>query len=294
MTSNDKPNSQSSVEESSPAKTVHPPSLNANNASSHNNSNNNKKGSTNRSNLNRTPLRSRIPQAVSTPPSSRVTSATTTTIKNGNSGAAVSPTSMANSSNSLNRVGRPVANNKTTGLVAPKVVKSTTTAGISAVRHHNSGSSMVSHRVSPTKAATPSSNQPTSGDSKVAGPTSTTTASSSSSSSFCSSSSNLLKSVKPGLPVSSSPLTSKIPRPSSGAQHQTKSSPSAQSARPLTATSSARHPSSSSLLPRTTVVAAAMVGVKPSSSPLHKSTSRLHLTHNKGESSLRSDLVSAH
>lgn len=209
---------------------------------------NNKKNSS-RSNLNRTPLRSRIPQAVSTPPSSRVmTTTTTTTIKNGNSGAAVPAPSTASSHRV---VGRPVANNKTSGIVVPKVVKSP-------VRHHNSNLN-ISRGVSPTKLTT------TTTPNKQVSATTTTA------------SSNLPKSVKPGLPVNS-----KIPRPSSGAQP--KSSPSASSARPLTGT--ARHPSL--LLPRT--------GVKPSSSlhPLHKSTSRLHLTHNNKGESLRSDLISAH
>ena len=100
---------------------------------------------------------------------------------------------------------------------------------------------------------------------------------------------------------------SKIPRPSCSLSNvgcssggQPKSSPSTASARLNThATSSSssfsslgsvhRHPSSPSLL----LQASRTGGVKSS---LHKSTSRLHLTHNnKGESSLiRSDLISAH
>lgn len=235
----------------------------------------NKKGP--RSNLNRTPLRSRIPQAVSTPITQRPTTTTTTTSP---------PTTKTGV---VGRIGRPVAN-KTSGIVAPKVVKTVTAVTAAPVRQHNNGTSSGSRLATSrtTTTATPTtSHQRTSGENK---PGATSTASSSSS--------NLLKSVKPGLtPVSTTQQTtlgSKIPRPSSGAQP--KSSPPAQSARPLTAASSAphRHPSSSSLLPRTAAAAAPMAGVKPSSSPLHKSTSRLQLTHNKGESSLRSDLVSAH
>jgi hypothetical protein len=210
------------------------------------------------------------------------------------------------------RSARPLANNNRastttattpSNIVAPKVVSSKTSGNVTAtpLRQHNSQA--ISSRMLLASRTTPSVSHQ-----RLASATTTATSPSTST--------NLLKSVKPGLPVVAAqpPATcsiqgSRIPRPnssssliSSGGQPP-KSSPSAASARLVThATSSSpglsaahRHPSSPSLLlqgnNRTTTATTA--GVKSSSS-LHKSTSRLHLTH-KGESSLiRSDLVSAH
>lgn len=248
--------------------------------------NGNSKGS--RSNINRTPLRSKIPQAVTTPPA---------------------PSRLSSGPAAL-RSARPLANNNRasttattpSNIVAPKVLSSKTSGNVTAtpLRQHNSQA--ISSRMLLASRTTPSvSHQRLASATTSTSPTST----------------NLLKSVKPGLPVVAAqpPATcsiqgSRIPRPnssssssliSSGGQPP-KSSPSAASARLVThATSSSpglsaahRHPSSPSLLlqgnNRTTTATTA--GVKSSS--LHKSTSRLHLTH-KGESSLiRSDLVSAH
>jgi len=239
---------------------------------------NNSKGS--RSNINRTPLRSKIPQAVTTPPA---------------------PTRPSNGpAASTTRIGRPLANNNRTStppsnIVSPKVVSSKTSSSVAAtpLRQHNNSSQPISSRMLLASRTTPSvSHQRLA--SAATSPSST----------------NLLKSVKPGLPAAQPTATcsiqgSRIPRPSSSiisSGGQPKSSPSAASARLVThATSSSssglsaahRHPSSPSLLlqgnnSRTATTA----GVKSSS--LHKSTSRLHLTH-KGESTLvRSDLVSAH
>ncbi|EFX89639.1 hypothetical protein DAPPUDRAFT_94923 [Daphnia pulex] len=248
--------------------------------------NNNSKGS--RSNINRTPLRSKIPQAVTTPPA---------------------PTRLSSGPAAL-RSARPSANNNRasttattpSNIVAPKVVSSKTSGNVTAtpLRQHNSQA--ISSRMLLASRTTPSVSHQ-----RLASATTATSPSST----------NLLKSVKAGLPVVAAqpPATcsiqgSRIPRPSSSSSslissggQPPKSSPSAASARLVThATSSSpglsaahRHPSSPSLLlqgnNRTTATTTA--GVKSSSS-LHKSTSRLHLTH-KGESSLiRSDLVSAH
>lgn len=255
--------------------------------------NGNSKGS--RSNINRTPLRSKIPQAVTTPPApSRLSSGPA---------ALRSARPLANN----NRASTTTATTATpSNIVAPKVVSSKTSGNVTAtpLRQHNSQA--ISSRMLLASRTTPSVSHQ-----RLASATTTTATSPSTST-------NLLKSVKPGLPVVAAqpPATcsiqgSRIPRPnssssssliSSGGQPP-KSSPSAASARLVThATSSSpglsaahRHPSSPSLLlqgnNRTTTATTA--GVKSSSS-LHKSTSRLHLTH-KGESSLiRSDLVSAH
>ncbi|KZS09899.1 Uncharacterized protein APZ42_025721 [Daphnia magna] len=110
-----------------------------------------------------------------------------------------------------------------------------------------------------------------------------------------SSSTNLLKSVKPGLAQPTAAIHgSRIPRPSSSSGGQpAKSSPSAATARlgsHASSSSSAmlaaahRHPSSPSLLlqanNRTTTTTTSGVKSCIPSSHLHKSTSRLHLTHN--------------
>lgn len=234
------------------------------------NCNHNKNKAASKLNLNRTPLRSKIPQAVSTPPVTRPASATTPSSRIG---------------------GRPLgANNKTSAIAAAKVVNKT--SNNVAIRQHNHyNSSVQSSRMLLAK-PTPTISQQRIGCGENKWPASNST--------------NLLKSVKPGLAQPTAAIQgSKIPRPNSVSSSggQSKSSPSAVTARLAShATSSSsiaavhRHLSSPSLLlqaNRTTTT----TGVKSCiPSHLHKSTSRLHLTHNsKGESSLiRSDLVSAH
>lgn len=242
-----------------------------------NSSNKNKIGS--KLNLNRTPLRSKIPQAVSTPP----------------------PVTRPASAIPSTRNGRPLANNKASNIAGPKVVnKTSTSANNIAIRQQNHyNSSIQSSRMLSTKTT------PTIGQQRIGSNENKSTVAS------ASSSTNLLKSVKPGLAQPTAAIHgSRIPRPSSSSGGQpAKSSPSAATARlgsHASSSSSAmlaaahRHPSSPSLLlqanNRTTTTTTSGVKSCIPSSHLHKSTSRLHLTHNnKGESSLiRSDLVSAH
>lgn len=242
-----------------------------------NSSNKNKTGS--KLNLNRTPLRSKIPQAVSTPP----------------------PVTRPASAIPSTRNGRPLANNKASNIAGPKVVnKTSTSANNIAIRQQNHyNSSIQSSRMLSTKTT------PTIGQQRIGSNENKSTVAS------ASSSTNLLKSVKPGLAQPTAAIHgSRIPRPSSSSGGQpAKSSPSAATARlgsHASSSSSAmlaaahRHPSSPSLLlqanNRTTTTTTSGVKSCIPSSHLHKSTSRLHLTHNnKGESSLiRSDLVSAH
>ncbi|XP_057366386.2 serine-rich adhesin for platelets-like [Daphnia carinata] len=242
------------------------------NGNSSNSNNKNRAGS--KLNLNRTPLRSKIPQAVSTPP----------------------PATRPASAIPSTRNGRPLANNRASNIVGPKVVNKTSTVSNSiAVRQQNHyNSSIQSSRMLSTK-TTPTISQQRIGSNE----TKSTVA--------ASSSTNLLKSVKPGLPQATTAIHgSRIPRPSSSSGGQpAKSSPSAATARLASHASSSssamlaaahRHPSSPSLLlqanNRTTTTTSGVKSCIPSH--LHKSTSRLQLTHNKGESSLRSDLVSAH
>ncbi|KAI9557373.1 hypothetical protein GHT06_017201 [Daphnia sinensis] len=240
------------------------------NGISSNANNKNKTGS--KLNLNRTPLRSKIPQAVSTPPPATRPASAIPSVRNG----------------------RPMANNKASNIAGPRVVNKTSTSSNNiAIRQQNHyNSSIQSSRMLSTK-ATPTISQQRIGSNE----NKSTVAS-------ASSSTNLLKSVKPGL-AQPAIHGSRIPRPSSSSG-PAKSSPSAATARLASHASSSssamlahRHPSSPSLLlqanNRTTATTTS--GVKSCiPSHLHKSTSRLHLTHNnKGESSLiRSDLVSAH